>query len=119
MAFEVAITDPSVQASIISALGGIVAAAIAAIAAAVIGKQISGRKKLQVALLDAVDDIEFLLAVEQEHCNLHKEVSEEPTHDRKARRLVRIQVAVTGLAVRCRVLSRYVRTWYAHKQRVS
>ena len=33
MAFEVAITDPSVQASIISAFGGIVAAAIAAIAA--------------------------------------------------------------------------------------
>ena len=90
MAFEVAITDPSVQASIISALGGIVAAAIAAIAAAVIGKQISGRKKLQVALLDAVDDIEFLLAVEQEHCNLHKEVSEE-SFKQRVRQSVRDQ----------------------------
>lgn len=90
MAFEVAITDPSVQASIISALGGIVAAAIAAIAAAVIGKQISGRKKLQAALLDAVDDIEFLLAVEQEHCNLHKEVSEE-SFKQRVRQSVRDQ----------------------------
>ena len=90
MAFEVAITAPSVQASIISALGGIVAAAIAAIAAAVIGKQISGRKKLQVALLDAVDDIEFLLAVEQEHCNLHKEVSEE-SFKQRVRQSVRDQ----------------------------
>ena len=90
MAFEVAITDPSVQASIISALGGIVAAAIAAIAAAVIGKQISGRKKLQVALLDAVDDIEFLLAVEQEHCNLHKEGSEE-SFKQRVRQSVRDQ----------------------------
>ena len=77
MAIEFAISDPAVQASIISAIGGVVAAAIAAIAAAIIGKQIAGRKKLQAALTDAVTDIEFLLAVEQEHCNLHKEVSEE------------------------------------------
>ena len=45
MVFEVAIADPAVQSSIISAIGGIVAAAIAAIAAAVLGKQIAGRKK--------------------------------------------------------------------------
>ena len=73
MAIEIAIADPAVQSSIISAIGGIVAAAIAAIAAAMIGKQIAGRKKLQTALHD---DIEFLLAVESEHCVLHKELSE-------------------------------------------
>ena len=76
MAIEIAIADPAVQSSIISAIGGIVAAAIAAIAAAMIGKQIAGRKKLQTALQDAVDDIEFLLAVESEDCVLDKELSE-------------------------------------------
>ena len=64
----VLMTDPAVQAAIISAVGGVLAATIAALAAAVIGQQITGRRKLQTALLDAVDDIEFLLAVEQEHC---------------------------------------------------
>ena len=77
MAFVIAVTDPAVQASIVAALGSIAAAAIAAIAAAAIGKQLSGKKKLQTALSEAVTDIEFLLVVEQEHCALHKEVSEE------------------------------------------
>lgn len=90
MAFEIAFGDASVQASIISALGGVVAATIAAIAAGVIGKQISGRKKLLAALNDAVGDIEFLLAVEQEHCNLHKEVSDE-SFKQRVRQSVRDQ----------------------------
>ena len=89
----VLMTDPAVQAAIISAVGGVLAATIAALAAAVIGQQIAGRRKLQTALLDAVDDIEFLLAVEQEHCNLHKELNEESFKQR-----IRQAVRENGLA---------------------
>ena len=77
MVFEFGYNDPLVQAAVIQAVGGVVAAVIAAIAAAVIGKQIADRKRLKAALQTAVDDVEFLLAVESLHCDLHKEVSEE------------------------------------------
>ena len=77
MAFEIVVTDPAVQSAIIQAVGGILSATIAAIAAALIGHQIAGRKRLQAALPAAVSDIQFLLAVETAHCDLHKEVSEE------------------------------------------
>lgn len=77
MAFEISFTDPAVQSALIQAVGGILAAVVAAIAAAVIGRQIAGRKRLQVALQASVSDIQFLLAVESAHCEMHKEVSEE------------------------------------------
>ncbi|GMG94733.1 hypothetical protein ACUXAV_004990 [Cupriavidus metallidurans] len=65
--------DPAVQAAIISAVGSILTSAIAALCAAIIGRQISGRKRLQDKLLVAQDDIEFLLQVEKAHCVIHKE----------------------------------------------
>ncbi len=77
MSFEIVTTDPAVQSAIIQAVGSVLAAAIAAIAAALIGHQIAGRKRLQTALKTAVSDIQFLLVVEAAHCELHKEVSEE------------------------------------------
>lgn len=77
MAFEIAVSDPAVQSAIIQSAGGILSAAIAAIAAALIGHQIAGRKRLKSLLQTAVSDVQFLLAVETAHCELHKEVSEE------------------------------------------
>lgn len=67
--------DPSVQAALIGAIGSILTSAIAAICASIIGKQIAGRKRLHEKLLIAQDDIEFLLRVEETHCQLHKERS--------------------------------------------
>lgn len=77
MAIEIAINDPAVQAAIVTATGGILAALIAALCATVIGRQIAGRRKLQSALQSAVADIQFLLAVESAHCDRHKEFTEE------------------------------------------
>ncbi|MDE3023166.1 MAG: hypothetical protein KGI54_15175 [Pseudomonadota bacterium] len=52
-------------------MGSIVAATIAAICAAIIGKRFDDRKKLRERLECAQKDIAFLLAVEEEHCELH------------------------------------------------
>lgn len=79
-------TDPAVQAAIISAVGSVVAAAIAALCAAIIGKQITGRKRLQEKLDQAQGDILFLLAVEEEHCKLHQ-VDTEISNKRRVRRV--------------------------------
>lgn len=64
--------DPAVQAALIGAIGTFLSAVIAAIVAAVIGKQITGRKLLQERLRIAVADIAYLLAVEAAHCNVHR-----------------------------------------------
>ncbi|WP_432263366.1 hypothetical protein [Cupriavidus sp. TMH.W2] len=69
-------SDPAVQAAIISAVGSILTSTIAAICAAILGKQIAGRKRLREKLLIAQDDIEFLLLVEQAHCEIHQERGE-------------------------------------------
>ena len=69
---ELHLADPGVQSAIIQSAGSILAALIASACAAVIGKQIAGRKKLQSMLQAAVEDIEFLLVVEEEHCSLHR-----------------------------------------------
>lgn len=63
--------DPAVQSALISSLGSVLAAAIAGICAAVIGKQFSDRAKMKEKLVTAIDDIAFLLAVEEAHCDLH------------------------------------------------
>jgi GTP cyclohydrolase I len=65
--------DPAVQAAVISSVGSILAAAIAAICASVIGFQIAGRRRLQENLRHAIDDISFLLEVEKIHCQLRAE----------------------------------------------
>ena len=61
-------TDPAIQAAVIQTVGGIVAAIITAITAALIGKYFANRKKLQCKLVTAQQDIEFLLAVEALYC---------------------------------------------------
>jgi hypothetical protein len=63
-------TDPAVQSAIISAVGSILAAGIAAICAAVIGYQIASRRRLQENLNQAIADITFLLEVEKIHCQM-------------------------------------------------
>ena len=90
MAFAIAINDPAVQAAAITAVGGILAALIAAICATVIGRQIAGRRKLQSALQNAVSDIQFLLAVESAHCDRHKEFTDE-TFKQRIRQVARDQ----------------------------
>lgn len=68
----IAIEEPEVQAAIISGLATVISATIAAIVAALIGHQISGRKRLVEKLERAWEDIDFLLACEEEHCYIHK-----------------------------------------------
>lgn len=70
-------TDPSVQSAAIQAAGGVIAALVAAVAATVIGRQYANRKRLQERLLMAQQDIVFLLAVEEAHCELHMKISGE------------------------------------------
>lgn len=64
--------DPTVFAACIQAVGTVVSALIAAIAAAVIGKRFLDRKRLAETLRTALQDIEFLLLVEEEHCKVHR-----------------------------------------------
>lgn len=66
------IKDAAVQASLISALGTILATVIGAISASIIGKQFANRKKLSEKLDIALNDIAFMLIVEEEHCEEHK-----------------------------------------------
>jgi hypothetical protein len=65
--------DASVQSSIISTVGGIMASIIAATCAALIGRFIAKRRRLQENLVIAQRDIAFLLKVEALHCQLHRE----------------------------------------------
>ncbi|MBN8463948.1 MAG: hypothetical protein J0M01_14230 [Dechloromonas sp.] len=67
--------DPQVTASIISAIGTIVGAVIASVAAVLVGKTFLSREKLKGQLDAAVADIAFLLKVEERHCELHQESS--------------------------------------------
>lgn len=64
--------DPSVQSALIGAVGSIVAAIFASIAAAIIGRQFTNRARLKEKLAEARSDIAFLMAVEAEHCEIHK-----------------------------------------------
>lgn len=60
--------DPTVVAAIIGGLTTLLSTVVAATCAALIGKQITGRKRLLRKLHTAINDIAFLLAVEEEHC---------------------------------------------------
>lgn len=66
-------TDPAVQAAAIQAIGGVLAAVIAAICAVVVGKKFADRKYLQERLIIAQSDVAFLLAVEEAHCKQNTE----------------------------------------------
>lgn len=78
-------SDPAVQSAVIQSAGTVAAAIIAAVIAAFVGKQFSDRKRLQEKLMLAEGDIAFLLAVEEEHCNLHKQTQKE-SNKRRMRR---------------------------------
>ncbi len=78
-------SDPAVQSAVIQSVGTMVAAVIAAVIAAIVGKQFADRKRLREKLLLAEGDIAFLLAVEEEHCNLHKQTQKE-SNKRRMRR---------------------------------
>ena len=67
--------DPQVIAAIVTAVGSIAAAIIAAVAAVFVGRVFLSREKLKGQLDAAVDDIAFLLKVEERHCKLHQQSS--------------------------------------------
>ncbi|MBA1204754.1 MULTISPECIES: hypothetical protein [Pseudomonas] len=73
-----AINDPAVQSALINAFAAIVSTVLAAASAALIGKKFSDRKKLERSLELCQKDVEFLLRVEAEHVELHKERGDKP-----------------------------------------
>lgn len=66
-------SDPAVQAAAITTVGTMFATIVAAICASLIGKSIADRERLKEKLNIAIGDIAYLLAVEDEHCKIHKE----------------------------------------------
>lgn len=66
-------TDPAVQSAMITTAGTVFATIVAGICASVIGKRIANGDKLKENLDVAINDIAFLLLVEEEHCKVHKE----------------------------------------------
>lgn len=60
--------DAAVQASMISSAGQIVATAIGAICASIIGRQFMDRRRLKARLLLALSDLTFMQEVEKLHC---------------------------------------------------
>jgi hypothetical protein len=67
----------------------VLAAAICAICAAIIGKHMAWSKRQREKLELAVSDIAFLLAVEAAHCELHKTV-DGASHKARVREEVRV-----------------------------
>ena len=70
--------NPEVTAAAI--IGGctVFASLVAATAAALIGRKFQNQKQLKADLLDALSDIEFLLAVEREHGEIHRKQTGQP-----------------------------------------
>jgi len=60
--------DPTVQAAAIQAIGGVLAATIAAMGAVMVGRRFLQQKRLLEKLTLMRGDLVFLLAVEEEHC---------------------------------------------------
>lgn len=67
--------EPHISASIITAVGSVVAATIAAIAAVSVGRVFLSREMLKAELDAAVEDIALLLKVEARQCELHHQSS--------------------------------------------
>jgi len=67
-----------IKAAWISGVLNVVATMIAAITAGLIGKKFSDTKKLKQNLETARHDIEFLLAVERAHCEIHRDRDGKP-----------------------------------------
>ena len=67
--------DPQITAAAIIGGCAVAASVIASISGALIGKRFQDQKKLKEDLREAISDIEFLLAVEEEHGKIHKQNS--------------------------------------------
>ena len=65
--------NPQFLGSVVTGSATIIATVVAAVTAALIGKKFSDQKKLKGKLDLACDDIEFLLKVEAQHCEMHKD----------------------------------------------
>lgn len=65
-----------VQAAYISAASTLISTLFAGLTAIFVGKQIIKQKKAGERLYIAMSDIEFLLAVEKEHCEHHRTESD-------------------------------------------
>ena len=70
---SVDLSNTDIQVAIISGLFGLVSTLLATIAAALIGSTIANRQKLKEKLNIAIQDIEFLLEVEDIHCEYNKQ----------------------------------------------
>lgn len=70
---------PELLASMIQAGGTVIAAAVGA---GLIGRFIGSKQRLVEELELAIKDIEYLLAVEQRHCDVHKEHGSESNRNR-------------------------------------
>lgn len=71
MGLNLNLADPAVVAAIVTAIGSILTTLAAGTGALLINRQLTRRRRLQVKLDQAQKDIAFLLAVEQQHCQVH------------------------------------------------
>ena len=71
--FALDLSNVEIQKTLISGVFSTFNTILAVLAANLIGQTIANRKKLQEKLKQAIDDIEFLLQVEKEHCDNNKE----------------------------------------------
>jgi hypothetical protein len=69
--------NPEIQAAFVTGTFGVIATVIGAVVAVMISRKISKRQKLEEDLKEAVADIRFLLAVEEMHCQKHREADGE------------------------------------------
>ena len=80
--------NPEIQAAFITGSFGVIATVIGAVVALTISRKISKRQKLEEDLKEAVSDIRFLLAVEEAHCERHRETDGE-SYKNRTRQVVR------------------------------
>ncbi len=80
--------NPEIQAAFITGGFGVIATVIGAVVALMISRKISKRQKLEEDLKEAVADIGFLLAVEEAHCEKHRETDGE-SYKNRTRQVVR------------------------------
>lgn len=80
--------NPEIQAAFITGSFGVIATVIGAVVALMISRKISKRQKLEDDLKEAVSDISFLLAVEEAHCERHRETDGE-SYKNRTRQVVR------------------------------
>ncbi len=80
--------NPEIQAAFITGCFGVLATVIGALVALMISRKISKRQKLEEDLKEAVSDIRFLLAVEEAHCERHRETDGE-SYKNRTRQVVR------------------------------